>query len=81
MTRFAILTYNRALLQIVAELSVRSSRLQPSSPIWHSPYTGITLSKGIKKNKQNPKRAVVSQDYKKGMRHVAKSVSVHSRIG
>merc|ERR1712138_271015 len=36
---------------------------------------GITLSKGIKKNTQ---RAVVSQDYKKGMRHVAKSIKAQT---
>merc|ERR1712216_302894 len=35
---------------------------------------GITLTKKIKKNGQNPKKNIVAVDLKKGMRHVAKSV-------
>lgn len=39
---------------------------------------GITLTKKIKKNGQNPKRNIVAVDLKKGMRHVAKSITART---
>merc|ERR1712075_23266 len=39
---------------------------------------GITLTKKIKKNGQNPKKNIVAVDLKKGMRHVAKSITART---